>query len=294
MLKRRHGKIILAAWMMVLPALLIRMSTIVYPFVMTVVNSFQDLNIFKGASGDFIGFANYAKLFTDDKLHASLTFTAIFTLVSMGFHLILGVGLALLLNLQFKGKKLLRTIVLIPWATPMVVVGIAAKYGFNDTYGLINDLIRRIVPNFHFGWLVHGYSARIAVIAVDLWKNVPFFAILILAGLQFISADLYEAARIDGSGSINSFFKITLPLIKRNILTTSIFFTMWRMTSFDVVYAMTSGGPFDSTSLLAYRIYQEAFTNLNLGYASAIAILLFLLMALMSLTNLRFISKIDY
>ena len=100
--------------MMVLPALLIRMSTIVYPFVMTVVNSFQDLNIFKGASGDFIGFANYAKLFTDDKLHASLTFTAIFTLVSMGFHLILGVGLALLLNLRFKGKKLLRTIVLIP------------------------------------------------------------------------------------------------------------------------------------------------------------------------------------
>ena len=231
MLKRRHGKIILAAWMMVLPALLIRMSTIVYPFVMTVVNSFQDLNIFKGASGDFIGFANYAKLFTDGKLHASLTFTAIFTLVSMGFHLILGVGLALLLNLRFKGKKLLRTIVLIPWATPMVVIGIAAKYGFNDTYGLINDLIRRIVPNFHFGWLVHGYSARIAVIAVDLWKNVPFFAILILAGLQFISDDLYEAARIDGSGSIHSFFKITLPLIKRNILTTSIFFTMWRMSS---------------------------------------------------------------
>ena len=131
------------------------------------------------------------------------------------------------------------------------------------------------------------------MIAVDLWKDVPYFAIMVLAALQFISEDIYEAARIDGAGKLQSFYRITIPNILKTVLTLSIFFTTWRMTSFDVVYSMTSGGPGDSTSLLAYRIMTEAFTNLNVGYASAIAAVLFLLMAGLSSINLFFIKKID-
>ena len=281
------------AWILVFPVLLVRGFTTIYPIIMTFINSTYDMSLLKGSDFQFVGFSNYVRIFSDPKLVTSIQFTAIFTIVSMAFHLVLGIILALMLNMKFKGKKFLRTIVLIPWAMPMVVAGLAARWAFNDTYGLVNDLIRRFNENFHFDWLVQSGSARGAVIAVDLWKDLPFFAILVLAALQFISGDIYEAAKIDGAGPIRAFFSITLPNIMKTVLSLSIFFTMWRLTSFDVVYAMTSGGPGDSTTLVAYRIMQEAFTNLNLGYASAIAVCLFLVMAVLSTLQLKAIQKFD-
>lgn len=281
------------AWMMVLPVLCIRLFTTAYPLFMTFYNSFFQSSIYTPNETTFIGFGNYIKLFQDPKTITSLEFTAIFTIVSMVFHIVLGVLLALILNMKFAGKKFIRTIVLIPWAMPMVVAGLAARWAFNDTYGFINDLIRRFInSNFHMDWLVQTGTARTSVIAVDLWKDVPFFAILILASLQFISSDIYEAAKIDGAGAIKSFFYITVPSITKSILTLSVFFTMWRMTSFDVVYSMTSGGPGDSTSLLAYRIMLEAFTNLNLGYASTIAVLMFIIMAVLCTINFAAANRI--
>lgn len=281
------------AWILVFPVLLVRGFTTIYPIIMTFINSTYDMSLLKGSDFQFIGFSNYVRIFSDPKLVTSIQFTAIFTIVSMAFHLVLGIILALMLNMKFKGKKFLRTIVLIPWAMPMVVAGLAARWAFNDTYGLINDLIRRFNESFHCDWLVQPSMARGAVIAVDLWKDLPFFAILVLAALQFISGDIYEAAKIDGAGPVRAFFSITLPNIMKTVLSLSIFFTMWRLTSFDVVYAMTSGGPGDSTTLVAYRIMQEAFTNLNLGYASAIAVCLFLVMAVLSTLQLKAIQKFD-
>lgn len=281
------------AWLLILPVLIIRGFTTLYPSVVTLINSFFEINMFKGGEWHFIGLDNFAAVFTDEKVMTSIEFTLVFTAVSMLFHVILGVFLALMLNMQFKGKKFLRTITLIPWAMPMIVAGMAAKWAFNDAYGLVNDLIRRVFPSFHFDWLIHPWSAKISVIAVDLWKDIPFFAILLLAGLQFISEEIYESARIDGAGKIRSFFAITLPLLMRTLLTLSIFFTLWRIVSYDVVYALTSGGPGDSTSLLAYRIAIEAFTNLNIGYASSIAVCLFLLMMAFSSLNLLAIKRYD-
>ena len=281
------------AWILVFPVLLVRGFTTIYPIIMTFINSTYDMSLLKGADFQFIGFSNYVRIFSDPKLVTSIQFTAIFTIVSMAFHLVLGIILALMLNMKFKGKKFLRTIVLIPWAMPMVVAGLAARWAFNDTYGLINDLIRRFNESFHYDWLVQSGTARGAVIAVDLWKDLPFFAILVLAALQFISGDIYEAAKIDGAGPVRAFFSITLPNIMKTVLSLSVSFTMWRLTSFDVVYAMTSGGPGDSTTLVAYRIMQEAFTNLNLGYASAIAVCLFLVMAVLSTLQLKAIQKFD-
>lgn len=281
------------AWVLAAPALLIRGFTTLYPFCMTFYNSLFNLSLFKRNSGGFVGLKNFVDMFSDAKFLKSLEFTSIFTIVSMVFHIVLGIALALMLNQKFRGKKILRTVSLLPWAMPMVVVGIAARWAFNGQYGLINDVIRWFQPGFSYDWLVYSASARMAVIAVDLWKDLPFFAILILSGLQFISADLYEAARVDGAGPVRSFFHITLPLIKRNLLTLCIFFTMWRLTSFDVVYSMTAGGPADATSLLAYRISMEAFSMLNLGYASALAVFLFGVMAVLSLINVYFISRID-
>ena len=209
----------------------------------------------------------------------------------MVFHVVLGVILALILNMKFKGRRFLRTIVLIPWAMPAVVIGMAAKWGFNNDYGLINDFIRRFFSDFQYNWLINKGSARAAVIAMDLWKDLPFFAILVLSGLQFISGDIYEAAKVDGADSFQSFKRITLPLITRNVLTLCIPFTLWRLTSFDLVYAMTSGGPGEDTSLIAYRIAMESFTNLNIGYASTLAIMLFIVMVFFSWFNIRFMRR---
>ena len=275
---------------LIIPIVVIRGFTTIYPIVITFVNSLYNIKVLSGIH-EFIGFKNYIDVFKDDKIISSIKFTVIFVVVSMLFHVLLGTVLALILNMKFRGRRFLRTIVLIPWAMPAVVIGMAAKWGFNNDYGLINDLIRRFVPDFQFNWLINTGSARGAVISMDLWKDLPFFAILILSGLQFISVDVYEAAKVDGANSVQIFFKITLPLIIKNILTLCIPFTLWRLTSFDLVYAMTSGGPGEDTSLIAYRIAMESFTNLNIGYASTLAIMLFVLMALFSWVNIRFMNK---
>lgn len=275
---------------LIIPIVVIRGFTTIYPILITFVNSLYNIKVLSGIH-EFIGFKNYIDVFKDDKIISSIKFTVIFVVVSMLFHVLLGTVLALILNMKFRGRRFLRTIVLIPWAMPAVVIGMAAKWGFNNDYGLINDLIRRFVPDFQFNWLINTGSARGAVISMDLWKDLPFFAILILSGLQFISEDVYEAAKVDGANSVQIFFKITLPLIIKNILTLCIPFTLWRLTSFDLVYAMTSGGPGEDTSLIAYRIAMESFTNLNIGYASTLAIMLFVLMALFSWVNIRFMNK---
>ena len=275
---------------LIIPIVIIRGFTTIYPIIITFINSLYNIKVLSNIH-EFIGFKNYIDVFKDDKIISSIKFTAIFVIVSMLFHVLLGTVLALILNMKFRGRRFLRTIVLIPWAMPAVVIGMAAKWGFNNDYGLINDLIRRFIPSFQFNWLINTGSARGAVISMDLWKDLPFFAILILSGLQFISEDVYEAAKVDGANSIQIFFKITLPLIIKNILTLCIPFTLWRLTSFDLVYAMTSGGPGEDTSLIAYRIAMESFTNLNIGYASTLAIMLFVLMALFSWVNIRFMNK---
>ena len=279
-------------WLLVLPVVIIRGFTTLYPILMTVKNSFCDIRILAGVD-EFCGFKNYLKVFSDPKVLTSIRFTVVFVVVSMILHVILGVCLALILNMKFKGRRFLRTIVLIPWAMPAVVVGMAAKWAFNNDYGLINDFIRWFVHGYQNSWLINTVSAIAAVIAMDLWKDLPCFAILVLSGLQFISGDIYEAAKVDGANGIQCFFKITLPLILKNVLTLTIPFTLWRLTTFDIVYSMTSGGPGEDTALIAYRITTEAFTNLNVGYASALAMLLFVVMAVFSWLNIHVMNKID-
>ncbi|MDD2972063.1 MAG: sugar ABC transporter permease [Lachnospiraceae bacterium] len=278
-------------WLMILPVLLIRGFTTIYPIFTTLWNSFFNIKILRGSS-EFYGLQNYIDLFKDEKFITSIQFTFIFVAFSMVFHVILGVILALVMNMKFWGRRFLRTIVLIPWAMPAVVAGMAAKWAFNNDYGIINDFIRRFFHEFQLNWLVNTGTARISVIAMDLWKDLPFFAILVLSGLQFISGDIYEAARVDGANQIQQFFRITLPLIFKNVVTLCIPFTLWRLTTFDLVYSMTSGGPGEDTALIAYRITTEAFTNLNVGYASAMAIMLFLVMAVFSAVNIKVSNRV--
>lgn len=285
---------VMIAWLLVLPALLIRGLTIIYPMITTAWYSLLDYRMTRGTK-DFTGLDNYVKMFSDLAVRDSIGFTIIFTVVSVTLIMIFGTLLAILLNVKFKGRKFLRSIVLIPWAMPTIVIGIAAQWAFNDTYGFINDLISKLIQtDCRFAWLVSPIGARIAVILVDVWKNVPFFAIMVLAALQSVPMELYESASMDGAGTIKRFFSITIPHIKSVLITMGLFFTLWRLTSFDLVYAMTQGGPGTKTALISYKITTEAFNNLNYGYASAIAMLLFMVMVIVAAGGLKLQKKVDY
>jgi multiple sugar transport system permease protein len=291
--KKNKRNLIIIGWLFILPAFLIRAFTTVYPIIMTFVNSLFDIRLLSGIR-EFVGLRNYVTVFADQKVRTSISFTVMFVLVSMAFHIFFGIILALVMNIKFKGKRFLRTIVLIPWAMPAIVIGMAAKWAFNNDYGLINDFIRWFAPDFQLHWLINTFSARWSVIAMDIWKDLPFFSILILSGLQFISHELYEAATVDGASPLQSFFYITLPLIFRNVITLCIPFTMWRLITFDLVYAMTAGGPGEDTALIAYRITTEVYTNLNIGYGSTLAIYLFGVMVLFSIGNIKLLKRIDF
>lgn len=280
-------------WLLVAPALLTRAACSLYPILRTFYDSLFQINKIRRIHR-FTGIGNYTQMLSDTNILDTIQFTAVFTVISILLHTLLGVGLALLLNAQFRGRKILRSVVLIPWATPLVVAGIAATWAFNDMYGFINDLIRYVAPGFSCDWLVSPDTARFAVIAVDVWKDTPFYAIMILAGLQSIPYDIYEAALTDGSGPVSSFLRITLPNIAPLMCTMTIFFSLWRLTQFDLVYAMTQGGPGTATSLLSYRTYIEAFKNLNFGYASSISVVLCLFMVIVAFLGFRAKKHLDF
>jgi multiple sugar transport system permease protein len=291
--KRRRIKKGRLLWMFVLPALLLRGITILYPIVLTFYNSLLDYRIAMRIKR-WGGLVNFIKLFKDKAVIQTLEFTFIFTVVSIILIGIFGIFLGMLLNAKFGGRRFLRSIILIPWAMPTVVIGIAMQWGFNDTYGFVNDIISRIISStFRYGWLSSIAGARFAVIAVDVWKNAPFFAIMVLAGLQGIPDELYEAARVDGGNAFHCLLHITLPCLKKTLITMGVFFTLWRISSFDLIYAMTSGGPGTATSLVAYKLMMESVKNLNYGYASAIAVVLFLIMVVVATFGVYLMRRSD-
>jgi multiple sugar transport system permease protein len=270
----------------------LRVFTALYPMVMTFVYSFMNYNLMSRTKS-LAGLVNFIRMSTDLNVQESLAFTFIFTVCSIAFHVLLGVLLALALNVDFGGRKFLRSIVLIPWAIPMIVAGIAAQWMFNDQFGMVNDILYRIAGIKPI-WLVTRTSARFVVTVTDVWKDTPFFAILILAGLQGISGEVYESAVIDGASRWTSFWRITVPYLTPIIATLTTFFALWRLSSFDLVYAMTKGGPGSATSLLSYRVYMSAFNHLDLGYGSSISVVLFLVMGVIAILGFSLQRTVDY
>ena len=287
-------KRLIFACVSIIPVMAIRLLTTIYPVVMAGYYSLLNYDLInQSKSWNFP--ENYLRLPNDTMFVDSLEFTLIYTIASVSLFIVFGILLALLMKQDFPGRKLIRTVTLIPWAMPMIIVAIAASWAFNDTYGIINDLIRRtIIPDFHMHWLTNTVSSRISVILVNVWKNAPFFAILMLAAFQGIPTELYESARIAGAGAFKSFFSITLPCSLRTLIMTSMFNIIWSVNGFDIVYAMTKGGPGTSTSLLAYKVYMESLRNLNYGVASAVTVVMVAVSAFFAIIGMRTLRKIDY
>lgn len=269
------------AYLLVTPVLVWRLFTSVYPFLRTFYLSFFDHSPVR-RTFDFIGLDNYVALTRDANVSATLSFTFFFTTTSVALQVLLGLGIAELLNQRFRLRNLTRAVNLLPWAMAPIVIATAARWIFHQDFGLVNDIIWRLSGERPL-WLVNITSARFAVTLTDVWKNTAFLAIIFLSGLQGIPPELYEAAKIDGSDGVRSYWYITLPLLMPLIISMIIFTAIFRVLSFEIVYALTGGGPGIATSLLSYLVYLEGFRVLNFGYASAIAMLLFFIVLVVGL-----------
>ncbi|HEY8446962.1 MAG TPA: sugar ABC transporter permease [Thermomicrobiales bacterium] len=287
----RRSKRTLTILALLAPAVGLRLFTAVYPYVQAIQLSFYDYNP-AFPPKRWVGLGNYERALDDVVIRTSISFTILFVVASTVLQIVLGLGVALLLNRAFFGRGLVRAINLIPWAIPMVVVAVGFRWMLDPQYGIFNDLLDRTL-GVNIAWLIKYWPSRIAVIGTNVWKSTPFLAIVFLAALQAIPQDTIEASRVDGANRVQSFFGITLPLLMPQVVVIGLFMLVWQLASFDLIFAMTGGGPGYATQVLAYSIYQVAFTGLNYGYASAVSMILFAVVAVTSAVMLFIFRRVE-
>jgi ABC-type sugar transport system permease subunit len=282
--RRRHSYSLLAqdrrfGYALVAPAVVALLAITAFPLIYNIWNSFHHVDyLFPTTFGSFAGIANYKKLFTDNLFVPSLVRTLGFTAVSVVVELVIGLALALALNRPFRGRGIVRAAVLIPWAVPTVVSAELWKSMFDPQTGFVNYVLTHLhLPLGHTTWLAGTWTAWGAILIADAWRNTPFMALLLLAGLQVIPRDIYEAARIDGAGAWQTFRRLTLPLLKPALMVALIFRTLSSFLIFDVVYVMTGGGPGNSTQVLAYFNWQAMLQQYNYGYGAAVSVALMIM-----------------
>jgi ABC-type sugar transport system permease subunit len=280
------------AWRLVLPALLTILLVALFPLLWTLWESLHlhDLRM-PWLGKPFVGLDNYLEALRDPRFWSSLGHTGFFALTSVGLELIIGLGLALALNRTFRGRGLVRASVLIPWAIPTVVSALLWRFMFEGQSGIVNTVLVSLgVLREPVVWFIQPAAAWVPVILADVWKTTPFVALLLLAGLQNIDSSLYEAARIDGASAWRQFQHITLPLVKPAILVALIFRTLDAFRVFDLIYALTGGGPGTSTEPIALYTFNALLQNLQFGYGSALSIIVFAVTFTLALLYIRFLG----
>lgn len=287
---RKYRRYILFA-VLVAPAFLLRLSTAAYPILQSILLSFTNLSILKGTN-EFVGLQNYANMRTDYGVLGALNFTIIYVLATTVLDLVAGMLIALLLNAAFRGRAFVRTINLIPWAIPTIVAGYTFRWLLDDQFGLIPHWIN-LIFDVRTVVFISPWGARIAVILVQVWKDAPFIAVVLLAGLQGVPQDLYEAAKVDGANAIHRFWRITVPLVMPLLITMGLFRIVWSLATFDLVYGLTFGGPGVATSVLALRVFQEGILFFKFGFASAISVVLLLFVGLIGVVGLWLFRRTD-
>jgi multiple sugar transport system permease protein len=278
----------------VTPALLLILVLVAYPFGMALYLAMS--NAFIGRPSQFVGFKNFVALWEADSFRQTFQNAFVFTGAAVGAKLVLGMALALLLNEQLWFKRLIRGAVLLPWVIPTALSTLGWWWMFNSLYSVVNwtgiavGLMDPPGPN----WLGQKYYAMAAVVTVNVWRGLPFFAITILAGLVSIPRELYEAAEADGAGAASRFWHITLPLLKPVLAIVILFSTIFTFSDFNIVYVLTHGGPINSTHLFATLARQIGLESGQLGQGAAISLYLFPVLALVVWVQLRFVRRQAY
>jgi multiple sugar transport system permease protein len=285
MTRRRYLLFIL----LVAPAFLLRLTTAAYPILQTIYLGFTNLSILKGTN-DFIGLNNYLAMRSNIGVRSATAFTIVFILMTTLLDLVIGMMIALLLNSKFRGLTFARTINLIPWAIPTIVAGYAFRWLLDDQFGLLPFWTTQLT-GLRPAIFIHPLASQIAVILVHAWKDAPFMAIILLAGMQGVPEDLYDAAKVDGANGWQRFWMLTVPLIMPLTVTMGLFRLVWSLGSFDLVYGLTFGGPGVSTSVLALQVFREGILFFKFGFASAISVILLVLVAMIGVIGLWLFRK---
>jgi multiple sugar transport system permease protein len=268
------------------PAAILLALIIVYPVLRLGYTSFFSLSLTSGLPAEFVGLENYSLMLEDPVFWETTWNTVLITLITVPGALLVGLALALLANLPFGVQWPVRLSLLIPWALPLSFAGLIFAWFFHSEYGVVNDVLNRM--GFEgIIWFNSPNWAFAAICLTIIWKTSSFMALIILAGLQTIPRSLYEAADVDGAGRIRQFFEITLPLLKPSIVVALIFRTITALQTFDIPYMMTGGGPGTSTATLAMYIHQNTVSFLDLGYGSALAVVMFALSMCVTAVYLR-------
>lgn len=275
--------------MLVAPAFLLRLTTAAYPILQTIYLSFTDLNLIKNTNA-FIGLRNYPMVASDYGVREAFSFTVMLVLGSTFLDLVIGMLIALLLNSSFWGTGFARTINLIPWAIPTIVAGYAFRWLLEDQFGLIPYWIN-LISGARVAVFISPILARAVVILAHVWKDAGFMAFVFLAGLQGVPLELYDAAKVDGANAWQRFWRITLPLVMPLAITMGLFRLVWSLGSFDLVYGLTQGGPGVATSVLALQVFREGIMFFKFGFASAISVVLLILVAIIGLIGLWLFRK---
>lgn len=275
------------AWIMMAPAIILLLVIAVYPVLRTFWLSLHEMVLTNPGSGyPFIGLDNYIDIFKDERALNSILFTLKFTVTTVFFELIIGFAAALVMNKAFKGRGLVRAAILIPWAIPTSVSAMMWKFIYNDQYGLFNDILYKLgIIDSYQAWLSTAEGSFMALVITDVWKTAPYMALLILAGLQIIPEELYEAAKIDGANIFQRFRYVTIPNVKGTVLVALLFRTLDAFRVYDLVSVMTGGA--NQTESISLYAYNNLMSFLDFGYGSALAVLVFVIVFIISLIYMK-------
>jgi ABC-type sugar transport system permease subunit len=277
-------------YLLAAPVVILLLAITAYPLAYNLWNSFHFENLsYGGLPHKFVGWANFTQMFKSAQWAAALQRTLAFTVVTVVFDIVVGLGLALMMHRKFRGRGLLRAAILVPWAMPTVVSAMLWKTMFNPSNGFVDYFLAAFHPAWSgLAWLnISVWRSWVAIFIADSWKNIPFVAILLLAGLQVIPNDVYEAARIDGASWWQSFRRVTLPMLKPALSVALIFRTLQALLVFDVIYIMTDGGPGNSTETLSFLNYNTFIIDTNFGLGGAMSLMLVVLALVVSFFYVR-------
>ena len=273
------------------PAILIILSVVLIPIMNAIRMSFMHYDLRRPGQIGFIGLGNYIEIFNDPVFWSSLSRTFFWVFFGVGFQFLIGFALALLLHKKIMFRGFFRSVSLIPWVTPGVLIALMWRWIYDGNHGVLNDILMRLgLISTSIPFLAQINTAFPATIVTIVWQGIPFFALMILAGLQGIPNELYEAADIDGANKRDKLFRITIPSLKNTLFVTTLLRIIWVANSVDIIANLTGGGPAFSTQTLSVYIFNRGMA-LNLGYASALAIILAMFLAAVAVPYLKNMFK---
>jgi multiple sugar transport system permease protein len=277
-------------WVLVAPVVILLLALVAYPFTVAIGYALSDRTL--ADDGHFIGLGNFENLLQDQIYLQTVRNTTLYTIGSVSLKLVFGLGLATLLNQALPMRRLIRSVILLPWIVPTVLGTMAWLWMFTPNFSVINwVLVHTGLMSEGLPWLTDVNLALVSVIIVNTWRGTPFIAVTVLAGLQSIPADLYDAAAIDGAGRWRIFRSVTLPLVMPVLLTALVLSIIWTVSDFSVVYGLTQGGPMNATHVLATYAYKDALSAGNIGEGAAVSLTMLPLLLVLIVWQLRRVRR---